>query len=64
LENITKEFINKINSFKKEIILKSIKSISDISDTCCLAEIKCTSKFENICKLSAYAVLNLSVKKF
>ncbi|MGC9258031.1 transposase [Desulfurella sp.] len=44
--------------------LKSIKSIGYISDAHCLAEIKYTSKFKNVCKFWAYAGLNISVKNF
>ncbi|HEX13234.1 MAG TPA: hypothetical protein ENO40_01955 [Desulfurella acetivorans] len=54
MENIAKNFIDRI---------KSIKSIGYISYAHCLAEIKYTSKFKNICKLWAYAGLKLSVKK-
>ena len=65
LDNITDDFINKVNQFKKEDmeILSSIKGISDTTSAHFLAEIKDISKFQNSNKLSAYAGIDPSIKQ-
>lgn len=65
LDNITNDFINKINQFKKDDmeILSSIKGISNITSAHFLAEIKDINRFQNSNKLSAYAGIDPSIKQ-
>lgn len=65
LEEITNEFINKINSSKKDEmeILTSIKGISNTTAGHFLAVVKDISRFENRNKLSAYAGIDPSFKQ-
>lgn len=65
LDNITNDFIDKINQFKKDDmeILSSIKGISNITSAHFLAKIKDISRFQNSNKLSAYAGIDPSIKQ-
>lgn len=65
LDNITNDFIDKINQFKKDDmeILSSIKGISNITSAHFLSEIKDISRFQNSNKLSAYAGIDPSIKQ-
>ena len=65
LDDITNDFIDKINKNKKDDmdIISSIKGISHITSAHFLAEIKDIERFENHKKLSAYAGLDPAIKQ-
>jgi len=65
LDNITKEFIDKIKSSKKDDmeIITSIKGINDITSAHFLAEIKDINRFANKGKLAAYAGIDPAIKQ-
>lgn len=65
LEKLTFDFINRINSSKKDDmeIITSIKGISDITAAHFLSEVKDIKRFENRNKLSAYAGIDPSIKQ-
>ena len=65
LDDITNDFIDKINKNKKDDmdIISSIKGISHITSAHFLAEIKDIERFENHKKLSAYAGLDPATKQ-
>ena len=65
LEKLTADFINRINSSKKDDmeIITSIKGISDITAAHFLSEVKDIKRFENRNKLSAYAGIDPSIKQ-
>lgn len=65
LENITNDFINRINSSKKDDmeIITSIKGISDTTAAHFISEVKDIKRFENRNKLSAYAGIDPAIKQ-
>ncbi|WP_223144620.1 transposase [Deferribacter autotrophicus] len=65
LNNITKEFIDRIKSSKKDDmeIITSIKGINDITAAHFLAEIKGINRFANRGKLAAYAGIDPAIKQ-